>query len=243
VAVRLENYLFRSDAGTYKEIIEIIKSSRVKVNGSVQKDNNFKVDVSSDFVEIEGKILNYRRYVYIMVNKPQGYSSAEYDRKSKTVMDILPEWCKRRDMKPVNNLDIDMSGLVLITDDVGCHHIVNRQKRNSDKVYHVQTNKPVTINNVDEFARGMKMKFYAGNVAHLSKTDSYFKDEYAARLTAKESRLYDIKKMFSAVGIGVLSSELIALGDLVLSTDLDLGQWRELDIHELNTLHIENPYY
>lgn len=243
MAVRLENYLFRSDVGTYKEIGDIIKAGKVTVNGTAVDNSNFKVDVSSDFVEVDGKVLNYRRYVYIMINKPEGCSSAEYDRHYKTVMDILPKWCTIRGMKPVNNLDIDMSGLVLVTDDIGCHHIIKRQQQNADKVYHVQTNKPVTIKNVDEFARGMKMKFYTGNVAHLSKTDSYYKDEYAARLTAKDCSLFDIKKMFIAVGINVLSSELIAIGDLVLPLELNSGKWRELDIHELNAINIKNQYY
>lgn len=243
MAVRLENYLFRSDVGTYKEISEFIKNGSVNVNGAAVDDNNYRVDVSSDFVEIDGKVLNYRRYVYIMMNKPEGLSSAKFDRHYKTVIDLLPQWCTRRKMKPVNTLDIDMAGLVLITDDMGCHHSFNLQNKNTDRVYHVQTDKPVSISNVDEFAKGMKMKFYTGNVTHLSKTDSYYKDEYAVRLTSKDSTLFDIKKMFGAVGISVYSSELIAVGDLVLDPELNFSEWRELDIHELSTLHIENPYY
>jgi len=243
VGVRLENYLFRSDVGTYKDINDIIKSGRVKVNGVVQKNNNYKVDAASDFVDIDEKLLSYRKFAYIMMNKPEGYVSSEYDRKCKTVMDIVPDWCLRRKMKPVNLVDKDMSGLVLITDDVGCIHYFNSRKRNNNVVYHVQTNKPVTIEHVEAFASGMRLKHFAGEIATLSKANSYYKSEYAARLTLKESSFNDINKMFRALGVGVLSIELIALGDLILPIELNEGQWRELNNNELLNIRIKNPYF
>ncbi|MEX1377631.1 MAG: S4 domain-containing protein [Eubacteriales bacterium] len=242
MAVRLENYLFRSDVGTYKEILELIENGNVRVNGVVQKDNNFKVDAASDFVDVNGKLLNYRKYVYIIANKPEGHSGKPNDREHKTIMEILPDWCTRRKMKPVNSLDINMSGLMLITDDDGYYHYHNSYKKQRTHVYHVQTNKPVTIEHVEAFASGMKMKHFTGEIATLSKTDSYYRDEYAARITAREVSYLDIKKMMNTLGIVVLSVELIAIDDLVLPLEMNEGQWRELNGDEMALLRIANPY-
>lgn len=242
MAVRLENYLFRSDAGTYKEILEFIENGHVRVNGEIQRDNNFKVDATSDFVDVDGRILNYRKYVYILANKPEGYSGKANDREHKTVMDILPEWCTRRKIKPMNILDLMMSGLVLLTDDEGYAHYHNSFAKQRNFVYHVQTNRPVTIEHVEMFASGMRMKHFAGEIATLSKTDSYYREEYAARLTSREMNYLSIKKMFNVLKIGVLSIELIAIDDLVLPLEMREGQWRELNGDELAILKISNPY-
>lgn len=242
MAVRLENYMLRSDVGTYEVINELIADGKVKVNGIIQTDNNYKIDASSDFVEVDNKVLCYRRYVYIMLNKPEGYSGRGQDRHYKTVMDLLPDWCLRRGVKPVNILDIDLAGLVLLTDDIGMHHFISMQKKSTDMVYHVQTDRPPAIKHADSFSAGMKMRNYTGQIAQMSKTDSYFKDEFATRVTMKESSFSDIKKMFNAVGIDVISAELIAYGDLVMPVELDFGDWRELKSDELEIFRIKNPY-
>ena len=234
--------MFRSDVGTYVEINKLISDSRVKVNGMLQTDNNYKVDTESDFVDVDGTILNYRKYVYIMINKPEGYMCSDKDREFKTVIELLPEWSIRRDIKPVNYVDRMMSGLVLLTDDLSCQHLYSANKRRNDMVYHVQTNVPVTIKHGEAFAAGMKMKHFTGEIATLSKADSYYKDEYAARLTTKESRFNEIEKMFRVLGVEVLSIELIAIGDLVMPIELNEGKWRELQSHELKIMRIKSPY-
>ena len=242
MAVRLENYMVRSDAGTHEQINKLISEGKVKVNGVVRSDNNFKVDAMSDFVEVNGKVLCYRRYAYIMLNKPEGYSGKSSSRHYKTVMDLLPPWCLRRGMKPVNILDIDLSGLVLLTDDEGLHHFINLHKKSMEMVYHVQTDKSPAIKHADAFSEGMKMRDYTGLIAQMIKTDSYYKDEFAVRLTMKESGFADIKKMFNAVGVTALSAELIAFGELVMPADMEPGKWRELKSDELEIFQIKNPY-
>lgn len=242
VSIRLENYMFRSDVGTYNEISNLISDGKVKINGVVQTNSNYKVNAGFDFVDANETVLNYRRYAYIMINKPVGLTSKAKDRHCKTVMDYLPNWCMRRGMKPANVVDKDMSGLVLVTDDLGCHHYVKSLEKTAEMVYHVQTNRPATIKDVDAFAVGMRMKHFAGTQATLSKADSYYMNEYAARVTTKKNGFYDIKKMFNVVEVGVLSIELIALGDLVLPVEIGIGQWRELNSDELNVLKILNPY-
>ncbi len=242
MAVRLENYMFRSDVGTYEEINKLISDGKVKINGVVKTDNNYKVDTLSDFVEVNDALLFYRRYVYLMLNKPAGFSAKANDRHYKTIFSMLPDWCARRGLKPVNMLDIDLSGLVILTDDEGLRIFEASQKKNKDMVYHVQTDKPAAIKHVDAFSNGMKMRDFTGQIAQLSKTESYYKDEFASRVTTKECGYEDIRRMFNAIGIKVISAELIAYGDIILPIELETGAWRELKVNELEILNIKNPY-
>jgi len=243
VSVRLESYLFRSDVGTYDEVAAFLQAERVKVNGVLQTDSNFRVSPLHDFVELDEKPLNYRRYAYLIINKPIGYVSADSSRHYKTVMDILPEWCRRRKMKPVvNSLDKDMSGLVLVTDDEGLSHTLETHTKYNEVVYHVQMDKSPAIKNVDSFTSGIHMKHFVGGVATITKAESYFKDEFACRLTSRECRYTDIVRMFSAIGIKVFSVELLTFGGLVLPVDLEQGMWRELISSEYEVLKLQNPY-
>ncbi|MBN2878083.1 MAG: rRNA pseudouridine synthase [Clostridia bacterium] len=242
VSVRLESYLFRSDVGTYEDVAAFLKAERVKVNGVLQTDSNFRVSPAHDFVELDEKPLNYRRYAYLIMNKPAGYVSANSSRHYKTVMDILPEWCRRRQMKPVNSLDKDMSGLVLVTDDEGLSRTLETHTKYNEVVYHVQMDKSPAIKNADSFASGIHMKYFVGGVATLTKAESYFKDEFACRLASRECRYNDIVRMFLAIGIKVFSVELLTFGGLVLPVELVQGMWRELNSSEYEVLKLQNPY-
>ena len=92
---------------------------KVTVNGFTRTDAGFQVAPDTAFVEIDGQPIFYKRFAYIMLNKPKGYVSATEDRRDPTVMDLLDDWCTRRGMFPVGRLDKDTTGLLLITDDGG----------------------------------------------------------------------------------------------------------------------------
>ena len=102
---------------TRSECQMAIKSKRVTVNGSVVTSPSLKVDASVDEILLDGKKPNFKKFVYIMLNKPSGVVSATEDGESKTVIDILPSEYKRQGLFPCGRLDKDTVGLVIITND------------------------------------------------------------------------------------------------------------------------------
>lgn len=240
--IRLDKYVAYSDVGTRKQVQKLIIKGHVKVNGLVQKDASTQIDVTSSFVELDDQSICYRKNVYIIMNKPKGYVSATVDRYNKTVMDILPSWVMRRKMAPVGRLDSDTTGLLMITDDGAFNHFMTAPKRHIDKVYHAQIDKPVTIEHVEAFASGMRLKDFIAEPAILSKAESNYDEEFAARVTIHEGKYHQVKRMFGVLGINVYSLERIAIGDIILPVDMKEGQWREFSAEELRLLKLQNPY-
>ena len=123
---RLDKFLSRELNITRSEAKSFIKAGGVRLNFAVVRSADMKIDPKSDRVFANGQELAYKRFVYIMMNKPKGVISSSDGRKTgeKTVVDILPDEMKRKGLFPAGRLDKDTTGFVLITDDGG----FNKQK-------------------------------------------------------------------------------------------------------------------
>ena len=115
--MRIDKYLADCGIGTRSEVKNLIKKGLVLVNGTVVKDSAIKFDCDFDDIVVDGKPLKKGKFVYIMLNKPKGVVSATNDNKDLTVVDILPEELKRKNLFPAGRLDKDTVGFCLITDD------------------------------------------------------------------------------------------------------------------------------
>ncbi len=205
------------------------------MNGTVIKDSARKVDSDTTFAEYNGVKLIFRKHVYLMMNKPAGYVSAVSDRYHDTVVDLLPEWCRKRNVVPIGRLDKDTTGLLLFSDDGAFNHFLTSPKHHVKKIYHAQIDKPITVDDVHDFANGMRFKEFISEPAQLTHTKSFYNNEYAALVTLYEGKFHQVKRMFAKCGINVLSLERIAIGDIVLPEDMDLGEIRELKLEEVKT--------
>ena len=114
--IRLDKLLAHSGYGSRKEVKELIRKGQVSVNEVVIKDDDFKVDEVNDEVIVEGIIVDYQKFIYIMMNKPDGVLSATYDPKDPIVLDLIID-TPTRGLFPVGRLDKDSEGLLLITND------------------------------------------------------------------------------------------------------------------------------
>lgn len=240
--LRLDKYLTLCDLGTRSEMQKLVHSERIKVNGYVEKNSGTHVLPSTSFVELDDKELNFRHFVYIMLNKPEGYLSATKDRTRKTIMDLLPDWCKRREMAPIGRLDIDTTGLLFITDDGAFNHQLTSPRMHVNKVYRAEIDKPVLEEHIKAFAAGMRFKDFTAEIAKLVPVQSRYKDEYAAQVTLHEGKYHQVKRMFAACGINVIHLERIKIGSISLPTDMEHGQWREFTFKEIKAFNINNPY-
>jgi 16S rRNA pseudouridine516 synthase len=239
--MRLDKYISMCDVMSRSEAKKAIASSRVTVNGFLRKDAGFQVTPESTFVEVDGKPLIYKRFCYIMLNKPKGYVTATTDRDCPTVMDLLDDWCIRREMFPVGRLDKDTTGLLLITDDGGLCHDLTSPRRHVEKIYQAQIDKPVTQADINAFQNGMRFKEFVSELAKLEYLGQIAEDRYLAQVTLTEGKYHQVKRMFAARGINVLDLKRITFGKLVLPDNLPEGRWRELSLAEQKALKIKDP--
>lgn len=114
---RLDKILASQNLGSRKEAGALIRRGAVAVNGQTVRKPETKADPERDEIAVEGRVLTYRRHVYIMMNKPAGVLSAANDPRATTVIDLVPESLRRRGLFPAGRLDKDTTGLLIITDD------------------------------------------------------------------------------------------------------------------------------
>lgn len=228
--MRLDKYLADCGAGTRSEIKKIIKSGGVQVLGVEKPKADLQIDPETAGVILWGKKLVYRKFIYLMMNKPQGYISATWDKKLPTVLDLVPEEYQHFEPFPVGRLDIDTEGLCLITNDGQLAHRLLSPVSHIPKIYTAQINMPATKEDIEAFKKGITLDDgYLCKPALLEMMD----DATSVRVTITEGKFHQVKRMFEACGKKVLYLKRIAMNQLVLDENLELGEVRELTNEEI----------
>lgn len=229
---RLDKVLGNFGYGTRKEIRQAVKDGVVKVDGVVAKDSAMHVDPKSSIIEICGEVLNYREFIYIMMNKPDGVVSATYDNKLRTVIDILPDEFRCFELFPVGRLDIDTEGLLVLTNDGQMAHELLSPRKHVSKKYYALIEGKVASEDVALFSQGVILddgyKTLPGDLTIL-KSDDLSEIE----LVIYEGKFHQVKRMFEAVGKRVKYLRRIEMGRLKLDETLDAGACRELTPDEI----------
>ena len=237
--MRLDKFLANSGIGTRKEVKDILKNRKSSVNDVFVKDGKIQIDEKKDIVKYENKIVNYKPFVYIMMNKPAGVISATEDNHHKTVIDLLNDEYRTYDIFPVGRLDIDTEGLLLLTNDGILSHNLLSPKKHVDKKYYVKIAKPLSENDVKTLENGIKLgeNFVTkkAKIEVISK-DSHENGNNQVYITISEGKFHQVKRMFKAVNNEVLYLKRITMGNLLLDQNLKLGEYRELTEEELDEL-------
>lgn len=241
--MRLDKFLANSGIGTRKEVKEILKNKKVSVNNVFVKDGKIHVDEEKDIVKYENKIINYKPFVYIMMNKPAGVISATEDSYHKTVIDLLNDEYRTYDIFPVGRLDIDTEGLLLLTNDGILSHNLLSPKKHVDKKYYVKIAKKLNENDIKMLENGIKLeenfvtkKARIEIISESSNENDCKKNDNLVYITISEGKFHQVKRMFKAVGNEVLYLKRVKMGNLLLDENLELGEYRELTQKELNGL-------
>jgi len=232
---RLDKILSNLGYGSRKEIKEKLKEGAVKVDGVIVRDNAAQVDPQNSEIKIYEETLKYREFIYIMLNKPDGVISATFDKKLKTVIDILPEKYKNFELFPIGRLDIDTEGLLILTNDGQLTHNLLSPKKHVPKKYFALIDGVVTELDVAEFEKGIELDDgYKTMPAELVviKQGDFFEIE----LVIHEGKFHQVKRMFEAVGKSVKYLKRIEMGELKLDDKLKLGECRELTDEEIIVL-------
>ena len=206
-----------------------IRGSRVTVDGDIVKDSSFKLLPEHD-VEYDGNTLVQQTGPrYFMLNKPQGYVCSTDDPDHPTVLYFLDVPVAHK-LHAAGRLDIDTTGLVLMTDDGQWSHRVTSPRHECAKTYHVWLADPIAPETAELFAEGILLR------SERDKTRPAKLEllgECEARLTIHEGKYHQVKRMFAAVGNKVIGLHREQVGDLVLDEALAPGEYRELTAEEI----------
>lgn len=220
--------------GSRSEIKADIRRGKVSVNGGTVKSGSVHIDAGKDLVEHLGEVVRYRRFVYLMLNKPAGYVSATNDNLHRTVLDCVPESLKHFSLFPVGRLDIDTTGLLILTNDGDFAHRVISPVSRIDKVYLASLEKPLTEEERTRLLTGVDITTKRGK--HHCKAKELTSDEGQVRITIDEGKFHQVKKMFEAAGHRVVSLRRISIGGLDLDETLNPGECKELDETDLTRI-------
>ena len=233
---RLDKVLANLGYGTRKELKKIVRNGIVEVNGVVAKDSGMQVDPENDKIVINGEEIYYRKFIYLMMNKPDGVVSATYDNRDETVIDLLEVDHQVFQPFPVGRLDKDTVGLLLLTNDGELNHRLIAPKWKVDKVYFAKIDKEVTESDIKAFQKGITLD--DGYLCKEAKLEIQSASEEGSDVlvTIQEGKFHQVKRMFEAVGKKVVYLKRIEFGTLQLDEDLEEGEYRELTEEEIAIL-------
>lgn len=214
-----------------KQVKSIIAQGRVKVDGAVVLKGEEKAEEQS-VITLDGKEVSVSRFVYIMLNKPKGVVSAGNDRKDVTVVDILPDELKRKNLFPAGRLDKDTVGFVLLTDDGDFAHRILSSKNHVEKTYIARIEKDLSDDDIKRFEEGIS---FDEETQYLGAKCRMVGDR-TAEVKIVEGKYHQIKRMFLAVGNKVLELKRTSIGGLELDGSLREGEARRITPEELDMI-------
>ncbi|MCJ0362926.1 rRNA pseudouridine synthase [Clostridioides difficile] len=232
---RIDKILSNLGYGSRSEIKKYCKQGSVVVNGSEVSNPGTQVDTENDEILFNGEEVIYREYIYLMMNKPDGYISATTDKYDPTVLDLIDLSYLAFEPFPVGRLDKDTEGLLVLTNDGKLSHRVLSPKKHVPKTYYAKIDGVVTEEDVEAFLEGVVLDDgYKTMPSQLNilKSD----DESEIELTIHEGKFHQVKRMFESVGKKVVYLKRLSMGNLKLDESLELGDYRELTDEEVKLI-------
>lgn len=232
---RIDKILSNLGYGSRSELKKLCKNGLVKVNGKVINNPGVQVDVENDEILFDGEKVVYKEFIYLMLNKPDGYISATFDKRDPIVLDLIDKQDLIFEPFPVGRLDKDTEGLLVLTNDGQLAHRVLSPKKHVPKTYYAKIEGVVTEEDVKAFAEGVILDDgYETMPAELEilKSDDISEIE----LTIHEGKFHQVKRMFESVGKKVVYLKRLSMGKLKLDEGLALGEYRELTEEEVKMI-------
>lgn len=228
---RIDKIIASQSRMSRKDVHRLIWAGRVCVNGTQVGKIDLKVDPEKADITIDGIALNYKKHVYIMLNKPKGCVSASTDSTQKTVIDLIPSELQRDSLSPVGRLDKDTTGLLLITDDGEFSHRVTSPKKQLFKKYITALDTSPTEDELDVLRNGVVID--GGEKCRPCSAVLIDPENHIVEISICEGKYHQVKRMAAAIGKKVLSLKRISIDSLDLDSTLSEGECRELTDDEI----------
>lgn len=232
---RLDKIIASTGRWSRREVKNLTRQGRVLVDGIPARSAEEKADPETAEITVNGEVLAYRRFTWIMLNKPAGYLSATEDGKGATVLDLLPPELQKQGLFPVGRLDKDTEGLLLLTNEGGLAHELLSPKYHVEKVYYARVAGRLTEEDCRAFAAGMTLG--DGLVCRPAGLEILAAgEESEARVILREGKFHQVKRMLACLGKPVVYLERVRMGNLPLDTSLSRGEFRFLTDAEVKAL-------
>lgn len=222
---RLDKFVSNQSLLTRSEARKAVFRGKVCVNGEPIRQPDYKIDEANDSVVLDGKELSFKKFVYIVMNKPKGILSATEDKRDKTVVDLLSDEYSKRNIFPAGRLDKDSTGLILLTDDGEFAHKITGPKHHIEKSYIVELDGKITDEVIVGFKNGVTL--YDGQECLSAVCEKI--SENTARVILTEGKYHQIKRMFGVFDLGVNSLFRERIGDYTIPADLKPGEYVEIE--------------
>lgn len=229
--MRLDKLLAHMNYGSRSEVKKLIRKGFVMVNGEIIKNDDYNVNELEDEINLFGETIQYEEKLYIMLNKPKDVVSATVDYYKTTVVDLI-EGHEKRGLFPVGRLDIDTTGLLILTNDGELAHRLLSPKRHVYKTYLATLDKDFKEKHISALENGVTLD--DGYVTLPAKVREIHKNK--VYLAIKEGKYHQVKRMFATVGYEVVELERVEFGPLILDPSLKQGEYRDLSEEELKSL-------
>ncbi|PHS17641.1 MAG: 16S rRNA pseudouridine(516) synthase [Kangiella sp.] len=234
--MRLDKFIAKATGSTRSKAKKLILSGQVNVDQTICKSVGLIVS-SQNQIELSGDVLAFTGNRYILLNKPKGCICSSKDEQYPSVFNLLG--LNNLDkLHFAGRLDVDTSGLVLISDDGQWTHRITSPKHKHAKTYIVSTSEPLTKKAIQQLKTGVLLK---DNVKPTLPAVVSTIDDYTYSIAITEGRYHQVKRMFAAVGNHVVELHRRSIGSLNIDETMEMGQWRHLtekEIESFSNIHL-----
>lgn len=234
--MRINKFIASLTSYSRRKAERIILENRVKINDKMVNSLSFDVDEKNDILKIDDVLINKKKeFVYIMLNKPEGYITTvkdQFDRPS--VIDLVSDIDER--IYPIGRLDYETSGLLLLTNDGDLTYKLTHPKHEVGKVYMAIVKGILDENDVKNFSEGLYIEDYKTAPAKIKVMKKDFEKDYCiCKVQIHEGKNRQVRKMFKKINHPVMRLKRVAVGKLILK-DLEVGKYRHLTVDEVSYL-------
>lgn len=228
----LERLLQSQGFGSRKFCRTLVRTGAVRVNGNVciEPDESFETDALRFEVDGFDGVWPYCQKAYIMLNKPVGYECSRVPKHHPSVLALLPNPLRERDVQPVGRLDVDTTGLLLLTDDGQCIHVLTSPRHAVPKVYRATLAEAADSTLCDRLLAGVLLK---DENEILAVQSCRLLHPTLLELTITQGKYHQVRRMVAAAGNHVVDLSRVAVGDLLLPEGLAPGHWQWLDARSM----------
>ena len=230
--MRVDKFLSEMGKASRTESAKLARSGKITVNGVPIKKCDMHIDPEKDTVTLNGQPVLYKKHTYIMMNKPEGYVSATEDGRDKTVLDLLNDEERKKDLFPCGRLDKNTLGLIILTNDGDSAHKLLSPKHHVSKVYRFLSKFPLSENDRLRLEAGVDIGEYVTKPCRVTLDP----DGEGGEITLTEGKYHQIKRMLEAVNNKIVYLERITFGGIALDNNLKRGEWRHLTEQEESLL-------
>ncbi|MES2826168.1 MAG: 16S rRNA pseudouridine(516) synthase RsuA [Pseudomonadota bacterium] len=228
--MRIDKFIGNNSSLSRTLIHVAIKRGQVTRNGEVINKTNATMNIT-DTITLSGEIITAIQTRYIMLHKPTGYVCSNTDSEHPTVLDLI-DIPRKESLQIAGRLDLDTTGLVLLTEDGQWNHLLTSPKKACYKSYLVTTSNPIDATTAATFTEGVLLH---GETKLTLPAQLALISSHEARLEIQEGKYHQVKRMFAAVGNNVVALHRERIGNILLDPQLAPGKYRYLTDIEISS--------